>query len=42
MRPSGKMTCIDGTTPRRNSGRKHGGVVESNVVGNCLGGYESD
>ena len=25
--PSGKVTCIDGTSPHRNSGRKHGGVI---------------
>ena len=39
---SGKVTCINGTTPHRKRGRKHGGLVEGNAVGDCLGGHVSD
>ena len=42
MCPSGKVTCIGGIKICRNSGRKHGGVVEGNVVVNFLGGCGSD
>ena len=42
VHPSGRATCINGTTPHRNIGRKYGGVEERNTVGKYLGGCRSD
>ena len=40
--PRGKVTYKDSTTPHINSGTKHGGMVEGNAVGDCLGDHIYD